>query len=71
MSRVDLIKMFGNEDAETFNKCSKAYEKGRKDEIKKVVNELETAIDRCDDTNDMLMLMDLLNKLKKGDDVND
>ena len=66
MSRVDLIKMFENEDAETFNKCSKAYEKGRKDERERLLYELENTIDYCDDGNDMLMLIDLLNKLKAG-----
>lgn len=33
MSRLALIKMFGIEDGETFNKCSRAYEKGRADAI--------------------------------------
>ena len=66
MSRIDLIKMFKNEDAETFNKCLKAYEKGRKDERERLLYELENTIDRCDDSNDMLMLSDLLNKLKAG-----
>ena len=66
MSRVDLIKMFGNEDAKTFNKCSRDYEKGRKDERERLLYELEKTIDYCDDGNDMLMLIDLLNKLKAG-----
>lgn len=34
MSRIDLIKKFQNEDAETFNKISKGYSMGRKDGIR-------------------------------------
>lgn len=40
MSRIDLTKMFGSENAETFNKCSKAYEKGRVDAFKEILNEM-------------------------------
>lgn len=33
MARIDLVKVFGNESAETFNKISKGYSMGRADTI--------------------------------------
>lgn len=39
MSRLNLIDTFKNESAETFNKCSKAYELGRTDERARVIDE--------------------------------
>lgn len=45
MSRLSLIKMFRNESAETFNKCSKAYELGRADEREKVLDEVKELIE--------------------------
>lgn len=41
MSRLTLIDMFKNESAETFNKCSKAYELGRADEKKTIMEKLK------------------------------
>lgn len=38
--------MFRNESAETFNKCSKAYELGRADEREKVLNEVKETVKR-------------------------
>ena len=38
MSRLDLIKEFKNEDGETFNKCSRAYEMGRADAIEEIIS---------------------------------
>lgn len=40
MSRLDLIQVFGNENAETFNKISHAYELGRADERTNTINEM-------------------------------
>lgn len=44
MSRLNLIKMFENEPAEIFNKCSKAYELGRTDERTKAIEECKEVV---------------------------
>lgn len=60
MSRVDLIKTFGAEDAETFNKCSTAYEMGRADERKKILDILYKLVKSDYNTNKCkLMILDL------------
>lgn len=41
MSRINLIKAFGSEDAETFNKCSTAYEMGRTDGVYEFIQKFE------------------------------
>lgn len=48
MSRLDLIKIFGNEDADTFNKCSIAYEKGREDGFYEAVDSCIAYVDMYD-----------------------
>lgn len=40
MSRLDLIQVFGNENAEIFNKISHAYELGITDERANTINEM-------------------------------
>ena len=37
--------MFRNEDADTFNKCSKAYEQGRADAINECIKKLAESED--------------------------
>lgn len=64
MSRINLIKAFGSEDVETFNKCSTAYEMGRADERNNVLSTLSKLIESDYNSKECkLMLADLCEML--------
>lgn len=72
MSRVDLIKTFGAEDVPTFNKCSTAYEMGRADERKKILDILYKLVKSDYNTNECkLMILDLQEFMWEGEQKDD
>lgn len=51
MAQIDLIKVFGNESAETFNKISKGYSMGKKNGINQCLEIVQKIRDEHIDSN--------------------